>query len=305
MVQPVCALSERIQHNVPLSPFTTFKIGGPAEHFLQVETEEELIAAVEMAHLGKMPFFLLGGGSNLVIADDGLRGLVIRNNSSNRLQVCRDKSRLTISSGIPLWDVVTLARDNDLAGMESFAGIPGSLGGAVYGNAGAYGVSIGDMLIDAEILTADGKVCRVGNAFFEFAYRTSALKGLPVYLLNVTLQLRPGKAEEVGEKVKEILQTRHSKHPPQSVGSAGSFFKNLPPNPGESRRRPAGEVLEKAGAKDMSCGGASVYAKHANFIVNYGKATAADVRHLAHMLKERVLATFGIELSEEVSYVGG
>lgn len=305
MALTIEGMQDRIKKQVPLGPFTTFHIGGNAELFVQVDTEEEFIVAVEAAHREKMPFFLLGGGSNLVISDQGVPGLVMRNQARDRVQIDAKRGLVTLSSGMPLAEVVDIALRNGLSGMEPFTGIPGTFGGAIYGNAGAYGQCVADILVGADILTQDGRICRVNNSFFEFAYRTSALKKVPFYVVNATLKLAPGVTEDIKTKMKEIMVQRNTKHPPMKIGSAGSYFKNLDPLPGDTRRRAAGEILEKAGAKSMMVGGASVYEKHANFIVNYGKATAEDVKQLAHLMKTKVLEMFGVELHEEVIYLGG
>lgn len=298
-------LERRLQRDVPLAPFTTFHIGGPAQLFLEANSEAELVAAVRLALSKRIPFFLLGGGSNLVISDQGIEGLVIRNRAREGHIVDAAAGLLTASSGHHLWDVVQLAQRSGLTGFETLAGIPGSIGGALYGNAGAYGKCIGDLLVAADVLDpSSGDIQRVDASFFEFGYRTSGLKRKPGIVLRATFRLSQGDPKSILAQMEDILSQRHSKHPPSEVGCAGSFFKNLDPNPGEARRRAAGEVLEKAGAKEMAVGGASVYAKHANFIVNYGKATAADVRNLALLLKSKVQEMFGIELHEEVLYVG-
>lgn len=298
-------LERRLQKDVPLAPFTTFHIGGPAQLFLEVNSEAELAAAVRLALAKRVPFFLLGGGSNLVISDQGMEGLVIRNKAREGHLVDAAAGLLSTSSGHKLWDVVQLAQRSGLTGFETLAGIPGSIGGALYGNAGAYGKCIGDLLVAADVLDpSTGDILRVDASYFEFGYRTSALKRKPGIILRATFRLNQGDPKTILAQMEDILAQRHSKHPPIDVGCAGSFFKNLDPNPGEARRRAAGEVLEKAGAKEMTVGGASVYAKHANFIVNYGKASAADVRDLASLLKNKVQEMFGIELHEEVLYVG-
>ena len=144
----------------------------------------------------------------------------------------------------------------------------------------------------------------VSNSFFEFSYRNSNLKKTDNIVLNATIKVEKGTAPEIKAKMDDIQSQRDGKHPPRTVGCAGSFFKNLPPLPGHDRRRAAGAVLEEAGAKQMTCGGASVFEKHANFIINNGNATAEDVRKLAIMLKDKVQKDFGIELNEEVLYVG-
>ncbi len=294
----------RIKKHVPLGPFTTFHIGGPAEMFFEATNENDLVEIIAWARREKIPYFILGGGSNLVISDSGIPGLVIRNVASNADVIDIRNAKITVSTGRPLAYLVGLAYHQGFTGLETLAGIPGSIGGAIYGNAGAYGKCIGDLLEQAEVLTPEGKILQVDNKFFEFGYRTSQLKKSEHIVLNATFRLAPGNMELIHAQMADIIRQRHSKHPSYEIGSAGSFFKNLDPNPGESRRRAAGEVLEKAGAKNMSVGGACVYEKHANFIVNYGRATAADVKALALKMKNAVLQMFGIELHEEVVYVG-
>ena len=295
---------ELIQKNVPLKNLVTFKLGGPAEFFYTADNAENLRAAAEWASSKRMPLFILGGGSNLVVSDDGLEGLVVHNKCMEVNCVDVERRQIRISSGYDFEYLVNLAQRHGLAGVESFAGIPGSIGGAIYGNAGAYGKCIADVLIEAQLLSPDGRIQTVDNSFFKFDYRTSRLKTDPFIILSSTFQLQEGDSAEIKAKMDDILAQRHSKHPSYEIGCAGSFFKNLPPLPGEDRRRAAGSVLEQAGAKKMSFGGASVFEKHANFIINTGNATAADVKHLADMLKEKVRHDFGIELTEEVLYVG-
>lgn len=295
---------ELVQKNVPLKHLVTFKLGGPAEFFYTAENSDNLCAAVAWARGQKMPLFILGGGSNLVVSDAGLDGLVLHNKCMETCTVDENSRQISISSGYDFEDLVELAQKHGLAGVESFAGIPGSIGGAIYGNAGAYGRCIADVLVDARLLCPDGSVKTVDNSFFGFDYRTSRLKSDPHIILSARFQLETGDKNEIQAKMNEIVEQRHSKHPSYEIGCAGSFFKNLPPLPGEDRRRAAGSVLEQVGAKKMSYGGASVFEKHANFIINTGQATAADVKHLATMLKEKVRHDFGIELTEEVLYVG-
>ncbi len=295
---------DNLKRNVPLKSLVTFKLGGPAEYFYEASSTESLIAAVTLARQEGMPWFLLGGGSNLVVADEGIEGLVVHNLTADLKRLDHESRQVTLSSGLELEFLVDLAHQLGLSGVESFAGIPGSIGGAIYGNAGAYGRCVADILIDAQILFPDGSVQTVPNSFFQFDYRCSRLKKEPYIILSARFQLEPGNRDEIKAKMNDIIEQRHSKHPPYEIGCAGSFFKNLQPLPGEERRRAAGSVLEQAGAKKMSYGGAKVFEKHANFIINEGKATASDVKHLADMLKQKVLKDFGIELSEEVLYVG-
>ena len=293
-----------LQKNVALRDYVTFKIGGPAELFFEAQSREEFIAAITYARSQSIPCFVLGGGSNLVVSDEGIDGLVVHNACRDLSVIDSEKRIISIASGFDLGELVKLAYSNSLSGIEPFTGIPGSVGGAIYGNAGAYGRSIADVLIDAEVLFPDGTIKTVDNSFFMFDYRTSLLKTEPFIVLSARFQLEPGNREEIHQKMAEIMKQRHSKHPDRTVGCAGSFFKNLPPLPGEDRRRAAGAVLERAGAKTMSYGGASVYENHANFIINQGSASSKDVKMLAQLLKEKVRNDFGIELSEEVLYIG-
>ncbi len=297
-------LPELIQKNVPLKNLVTFKLGGPAEFFYTADCAENLRAAVAWAKQQGMPLFILGGGSNLVVSDSGLDGLVVHNKCMEVNQVDLKTRQIHLSTGYDFEYLVNLAQRSGLSGVESFAGIPGSVGGAIYGNAGAYGKCIADVLVEAQLLCPDGNIITARNSFFGFDYRTSRLKTEPYVILSASFQLQAGDQTEIKAKMDDIITQRHSKHPSYEIGCAGSFFKNLPPLPGEDRRRAAGSVLEQVGAKKMSCGGASVFEKHANFIINTGNATAADVKHLASMLKEKVLHDFGIELTEEVLYVG-
>lgn len=295
---------ELLRKDVPLRDYVTFKLGGPAELFFDAENKESFIQAIEFARANKIQFFVLGGGSNLVVSDKGMAGLVVRNSCRDLNLVDVTKKQISFSAGFDLGELVKTALANCFAGLEYFAGIPGSVGGAIYGNAGAYGRCIADILIDAEVLFPDGTIHTVPNSFFKFDYRTSIIKTSPYIILAARFQLESGDPKQIEAKIAEIKEARKGKHPGRNVGCAGSFFKNLPPLPGEDRRRAAGAVLEKIGAKTMSFGGATVFHKHANFIINEGNATSEDVKMLAKLLKEKVRKDTGIELSEEVLYVG-
>ena len=295
---------ELIHKNVPVKHLVTFNIGGNADYFYSADCTEALCDAVDYAKKKNWPVFILGGGSNLVVSDKGIEGIVIHNQCEDICQIDKEKHQIKISSGYLLSHLVDVALHHGFAGAESFAGIPGSIGGAICGNAGAYGKSISDILISCDILTEDGKVKTVDKSFLQFEYRMSRIKKEPMIVLSAVFQLEPGDKKAIKAKIDEIIEQRHSKHPDKGIGCAGSFFKNLPPAPGETRRQAAGMFLDKVGAKQMCVGGASVYEKHANFIINKGNATAADVKALAKLLKDKVKKELGITLEEEVRYVG-
>ncbi|MDD3000970.1 MAG: UDP-N-acetylmuramate dehydrogenase [Candidatus Riflebacteria bacterium] len=293
-----------IKNNYPLKDLTTFRIGGPADFYYEAETAQDIVDAVNHAKSKNIPYFIIGGGSNLVISDKGIAGLVIHNCIKNIKKVDTNNKTITLSTGHKLSELVDMAEHEGFTGAEPFAGIPGSLGGAICGNAGAYGKSISDILLEAEILLSNGVVKIVNKDFFDFSYRSSILKREPHIVLSATFALKQGNREAISQEIEEIKATRKTKHPGKEIGCAGSFFKNLPPEPGESRRRAAGEVLEKIGAKGMHFGGAFVYEKHANFIINKGDAKASDVKSLAKILINKVKEGYGVELEEEVRYVG-
>jgi UDP-N-acetylmuramate dehydrogenase len=295
---------DALQKDYSLKELTTFKIGGNADWFFMAETKEAMQGAIKYANEQGLKVLVIGGGSNLVISDKGVEGLVVLNRIKNLKQVNLDECTIELSTGFELAELVALAQKNSLSGAEPFAGIPGTLGGGICGNAGAYGKSLSNLLIEAEILTSDGVIKRVTPEFFEFAYRFSKLKVSNNYVLSAKFQLKKGDKAEIDAQIADILAQRQSKHPDKSLGCAGSFFKNLPPLPGEERRRAAGQVLEQIGAKNMRVGGASIFEKHANFIVNKGEASAADVRALAGLLIAEVKKVHGVELEEEVRYVG-
>ena len=295
---------ELIHKNVPIKHLVTFNLGGNADYFYSADSIEALCDAVEYSKKKNWPVFILGGGSNLVVSDKGIEGIVIHNLCEDICQVDREKYQLKLSSGFPLAKLVEIAEHESFTGAEAFAGIPGSLGGAICGNAGAYGQSISDILVSCDILNEDGKIQTVDKSYLQFDYRMSRIKKEPIIVLSAVFQLKPGNKKLIQDKINEILEQRHSKHPDKSIGCAGSFFKNLPPAEGETRRQAAGMFLEKVGAKQMAVGGASVFEKHANFIINRGSATAADVKALAKLLKDKVKSELGIVLEEEVRYIG-
>ncbi len=284
--------------NVPLSAMSSFGIGGAADLFFEARTEEELVKSVSLATSERFPFYVIGGGNNLLFDDAGYRGLIIR----NRLEgLAREENRFNILSGTGLPCVLNEALAAGLSGLEFLAGIPGTVGGAIYGNAGAYGWSIGDVLAWATVLLPGGERRTMSRESLGFGYRDSALKRYGGVVLRASLLCSPGDRERSEAKIKEILEKRRTKHPPLGTACAGSYFKNSSSATGA--RIAAGQLLEQAGARGLSAGDAAVSVVHCNFIVNRGNAKATDVLRLADELKERVFRMFGIRLEEEVIYL--
>jgi UDP-N-acetylmuramate dehydrogenase len=246
-----------------------------------------------------IPYFLLGGGSNLLIDDAGIRGLVIQDRMREREF---DGRQVRVEAGFGFHELILESVERDCSGLEFAAGIPGSIGGAVWGNAGCYGQSIGDFIVQARWIDAEGRLATVGPESFGFRYRDSELKRNGMVLVDVVLELQPGDRARSQGIIDENVGLRHLKHP-RTEPCAGSYFKNVPPPDPDARRIPAGKLLEEVGAKELRVGGAAVFPKHANIIINSGGATAAQVLELAAEMKRRVFESFGVQLEEEVTFV--
>jgi len=287
-----------LSDNVPLSAMSSFGIGGPADLFFEAFAEDDLSRAITLAVREKYPFYVIGGGNNVLFDDEGYRGLIIR----NRLEgISRDEGRLTVLSGTHLAAVLRETLAAGLSGLEFLAGIPGTIGGALYGNAGAFGSCLGDFLEKVLLLGKDGSRTTAAREHLGFGYRTSALKGAGTVVLRAVLACSDGDRKTSEARIREVLEHRRSKHPPWGTACAGSYFKN--PWPPAADRLPAGRLLEQAGARGLAVGDAAVYEKHCNFIVNKGNARSRDVLLLAEELKERVFRQSGVRLEEEVIHV--
>lgn len=286
----------------PLDHHSNFRIGGKADYFFEATSFEELRASILLSRDKSLPRYVIGGGNNLLFDDDGYRGLIIKNKTSG-LRRREGKREVETFSGTLLADALQFSAKEGLGGFEFLVGVPGTIGGAVYGNAGAFGESIGNFLKEAVLLNEKGERVRVKRDYFEFEYRHSALKKKHDILLEAVFELREEEPEKIKSLVEERLEARRRKHPPQGTFYAGSYFKN-PVLPG-GEKVPAAIFLEKIGAKKMRMGQAVVYPGHANFIINEGGASARDVLRLARELKLRVKEKFGIELEEEVIYLRG
>ena len=274
--------------NLPLSKFSRFRIGGPAREIIIAENRKELMEAMEG------DFSVFGQATNVLFPDKGLDKRVIFFQGG---EFHLDGEWIISDAGVALGEIIEASLREGLAGLENLAGIPGTLGGAIYGNAGAFGSEIGPLVREVEVWK-EGRVHRIKNP--EFGYRDSVFKRQGGVIIRAWLKLKRGTGRE-REIAEERLRARARKHPSQQVACAGSFFKNvLMP---DGRKIPAGRLLEEVGAKELRVGGAGVFEKHANFIVNRGGAKAKDVLRLAKILKERVKEKFGITLQEEVIIV--
>lgn len=292
----------------PLARYVGWRIGGPARYFANARTPAEIVDLARWAAERELPLFVLGGGTNILVADGGFPGLVLRNRAAAvRLEVSGDEATLHAEAGAPMAGTARRMAGQGLAGLVWAEGLPGTLGGAVYGNAGCYGADTDSNVLDATLLLPGGATDVWSNEQLGFGYRTSALKasgsreaaaggaqGRPI-VLEARLRLHRDDPVRLAEQMATIAAERRSKTP--SGSSCGSSFKNPP---GTS----AGRLLDAAGLKGTRVGGAVVSDRHANYIVNLGGATANDVLRLMEIMRARVFDEFAVELEPEVEIVG-
>jgi UDP-N-acetylmuramate dehydrogenase len=313
-------IEERFEKNVNLAPFTSFKIGGPAEYFFAANTLEELVEAVIWAKAYKKAYFLLGGGSNILVHDAGFAGLVVKNDC-RFIDWPEGQSEVVAESGASMAFLVDMAKRRELTGLEWAVGLPGTLGGAVWGNAGAFGQTIAESVKWLEIYDLEtGQKRRLAPAEAEFAYRSSVLRDKSWLLLRVCLALKTGRSAEIEAKMKANLAYRLEKQP--AWPSAGSVFRNpsleaVSEANTELAKQAEEEGIAKGGLvssgwivgqlhlKGKMMGGAMVSLEHGNFIVNKsGQAKAEDVVMLLSFIKQQSRLYYNLNLMEEIVYVG-
>lgn len=310
----------RVRQNEPMSAHTTFKIGGPAEYYLDTDKTEDIIKALQITSKLGIPFFIFGGGSNIIVADHGIKGFVLKNNCrkfsvmtlSGRVKNQQiDVGRVIVSaeSGVIINQLVRFSIDQGLSGLEYQLGLPGTVGGAVYMNSNNPRKSsyIGDSLYKARIATPQGEVKEVDNSYFHFAYDYSILQETNEVVLSVTFRLLPYDKKELWDRATDALQHRSASQP--KGASAGCTFRNISivealriPTPEQITS--AGYLIDKAGLKGKRIGDAMISDKHANFIMNMGSAKAEDIIALTTLIKDEVHKKFGVKLHMEVKTVG-
>lgn len=299
-----CVPGDSIQRDVPLAPLTTFHVGGPADWLVDVTSVDQLTALVSLARQEEIPLTVLGGGSNVVIADEGLRGIVVRLRLTAMTQltsgVVRAEAGVTIN-GLVRW---TIGRG--LAGLEAWAGTPGSVGGAIYGNAHYDGRNIGDHVVQVLVCTREGRLSVVTQREMAFAYDTSRLQRSREILVWADFRVGPGQVEELRVVARRSLAHR-KRTQPLAQPSAGCLFQN--PDPAREAVPPdvpasAGALIDRAGMKGHRVGGAMISPLHANFVVNDGNATARDIWNLAQDARDAVRDRFGVVLRNEVVFLG-
>ena len=290
-----CLGSDNVKLQEPMSKHTTFRIGGPADFYLCPHSTKEVHQAVQICKEENLPYFILGNGSNLLVSDKGYRGVIIqlwKNFSDISVKGCC----ITAKAGALLSKVAAEALEAGLTGMEFASGIPGTIGGAVFMNAGAYGGEMKDIIKEVKVLDDQGEVRVLSNEEMKLGYRTSIVKEKGYTVLSAVLELKKGEPSVIRETMEDLKNRRTSKQP-LDMPSAGSTFK-----------RPegyfAGKLIMDSGLRGFSVGGAQVSEKHCGFVVNKGGATAEDVTVLIREVQRRVKEKFGVELETEVRFLG-
>jgi UDP-N-acetylmuramate dehydrogenase len=287
-----------VEFEVPMKDHTSLVIGGPADVLVSPADPMSLKNIALTAQRKNVPLLLLGGGTNILVKDSGIEGIVISFRAFRMLQVIRDEGDavdLFVEAGLPLQSLVSFCRDNGYSGIEGLVGIPGTFGGAICGNAGSYGCEIRDVVQSVVLMSTDGKLDRRASSDLGFGYRKSAIKQTDI-VLNATVRLKKDDKESVAGRVKGFLEEKR-KSQPLASRSAGCVFKN--PAGGS-----AGKLIEDAGCKGMKVGGIEVSGIHANFFVNNGGGTAADYLDLMHEVSLIVEKKYGVVLEPEIRVVG-
>ena len=282
---------ENVLTDEPMKNHTTFKIGGPADIFLMPKTEEQIANVLKIAKENSYPIFILGNGSNLLVGDKGIRGAVLcLYKNLNRLEVSGDE--IYAGAGVLLSAASAMAANSGLTGLEFASGIPGTIGGAVYMNAGAYGPEMKDVIVSVRCMDGDGNIIELKKEECEFGYRHSRFTNSDMVILGCTMKLQPGAVDEIRATVAELTKRRVTKQPVEKP-SAGSTFK-----------RPegyfAGKLIQDAELRGYQVGGAQVSEKHCGFVINKGDASASDIEAVIAHVRETVLRETGFVLETEV-----
>ncbi len=290
-------IEDKIMFDEPMKKHTSFKIGGIADLFVKVTTIEELKMAINYAREKNIPITIIGNGSNLLVLDKGIRGLVIKIELQDlKIEKLEKNVQVTVGAGYKLMALAIKLKQEEISGLEELAGIPGSMGGAIFMNAGAYGKEIKDINLSTTCMDLAGNILELSKEEQEFSYRSSIFQKKDYIILETKLKLEYGTKQEIQEKMNGYLNQRKEKQP-LDYPSAGSSFKR-------KEGVITAKLIDECGLKGYQIGGAKVSEKHAGFIINYDHATAKDVLDLIKYIKEKVYEKFGIKIEEEIKIIG-
>ncbi|OLE80726.1 MAG: UDP-N-acetylenolpyruvoylglucosamine reductase [Acidobacteria bacterium 13_1_20CM_2_65_9] len=298
------AFGERVQANATLAPMTTFRVGGPADWLIETRSGDEIVAALQLAHRAGVPVTMLGGGSNVLVGDGGIRGLVIRPRGGNVRAI--DDGHVLADAAITINGLVRWTINHGRAGLEAWAGTPGTVGGAIFGNAHFGGRLIGELVDRVQLAATDGIVKDVPADAMAFGYDRSRLQSTGEILLTAIFRVSSGEPAALRAVARQSLAYR-KRTQPLDTPSAGCIFQNPEPHRDavpDGMPYSAGALVDRAGLKGASRGGARVSPTHGNFIVNEGTATARDIRKLIEECRTAVRDRFGVELRDEIVYLG-
>jgi UDP-N-acetylmuramate dehydrogenase len=296
--------ADRVRSNVPLAGLTSFRVGGAADWLIETRTSDEMLTALALARAANVPVTLLGGGSNVLVADAGVRGLVIRPRGGEVRAI--DEGQIRADAAVTINGLVRWTISHGVAGLEAWAGTPGTVGGAIFGNAHFGGRLIGELVVEARLVSRDGSTVDIPASAMAFGYDRSRLQQTGEVLLSAVFRVSRGEPAALRATARASLAFR-KRTQPLDTPSAGCIFQN--PEPGRDVMQDgipwsAGALVDRAGLKGAAVGGARVSPAHGNFIVNDGTATAADIKRLIDDCRAAVRDRFGIELREEIVYIG-
>lgn len=297
MLEKTEDISEKIIFHEPMKKHTSFKIGGEADLFFIAKTIEDLKEAIKYAKEKNIPIYIIGNGTNLLITDKGIRGIVIKIDIQN-LEIKKRENfvEATVGAGNKMMALAQIFAQNDISGFEELSGIPGTIGGAIYMNAGAYGKEMKEIVISTTYMDYNGKIFEMTNDEQKFSYRSSIFNKKEGIILSTKLKLNYGKKEEIQEKIKEYLKKRKEKQPIE-YPSAGSSFKR-------KEGIITSKLIDECGLKGFTVGGAKISEKHAGFIINFDNASAKDVIKLIKIVKEKIFIKYNIKIEEELKIIG-
>ena len=288
---------KQILVNEPMSKHTSFKIGGPSDFFVKVANTCELKFILELSKKHDIPLTIIGNGTNLLVKDKGVRGIVLKLELNDfKVERQKDKAYITIGAGFPVGKLANIALKEDLSGLEFLAGIPGTIGGAIRMNAGAYGKEMKDIVVSTKYMQKDGKIKKINLEEHEFSYRNSIFSKLDVIILETVIEVEYGEKEEIQNKINEYMNSRIEKQP-LNLPNAGSTFKRL-------EDIPTAKLIDECGLKGYRIGDAAVSEKHAGFVVNLGNAKAQDVIELTEYIKNEIKEKFSRNIELEILVIG-